>query len=328
MHAWRVTQFGEPAEVLTLQHTSAALKPGTDQLKILVEAAGLGLPDVLMCRGNYPLVPPLPFTPAQEAAGLVLAVGANVDRALLGTRVMGPTLFQQGCGGLAKECLMIAPMTLAIPDGMRSEEAAGFFIPYQTAWVGLVRRGQLTADDTALILGASGSSGAAALQLAKAIGARAIAVAGGDKKTAFCANLGADAVIDHHAENITRRALELTEGRGVSLVYDPVGGEPARAAFEAIGFEGRFIMIGYASGEWPRITLAETLMKNISLMGAMPVGYPPEDMRNAHNEMVSWWTQGKLNILGDHAYSFEEGNRAIAGIAIGHTCGKVVVHVR
>jgi len=327
MRAWRVNRFGEPADVLELEDAVQLPGPGPDQLQVRVEAAGLGLPDVLMCRNNYPLVPPLPFTPSQEAAGEVIAVGENVSPSLLGTRVLGPTLFQAGRGGLAEESLLLAPMALPIPDGMSGPEAAGFFIPYQTAWVGLVQRARLAGDDTVLVLGASGSSGSAAVQLAKARGARVIAVAGGPHKVAFCEQLGADAVIDHRCEDITARALELTDGRGVAVVYDPVGGKAGRAGFDATGFEGRFVIIGYASGEWPRISLPETLMKNISLVGAMPVGYPADFTRNSHRELVSLWQQGKIHVPGGQVFGFEQGRDAIASIAAGHTAGKVVVSI-
>jgi NADPH2:quinone reductase len=179
MRAWRVREFGEPADVVKLDEHAETVEPGPDQIKIKVEVAGLGLPDVLMCRNNYPLVPPLPFTPSQEAVGEIVSVGDNVDASIIGTRVLGPTLFQLQCGGLAQECLMMSQMALPIPDSMRGEEAAGFFIPFQTAWIGLVQRAQITAEDTVLVLGASGSSGSAAVQLARAIGAHVIAVAGG-----------------------------------------------------------------------------------------------------------------------------------------------------
>jgi len=216
-------------------------------------------------------------------------------------------------------------MALPIPDGMSGEKAAGFFIPFQTAWVGLVQRARLTAGDTLLVLGASGSSGSAALQLGKAVGARVIAVAGGPQKVAFCEGLGADAVIDHRGEDIAARVLELTDGRGVSVVYDPVGGKAGRAGFDATGFEGRFVIIGYASGEWPPISLPETLMKNISLVGAMPVGYPPEFTQNSHRELVSLWQQGKIRVAGGEVFSFEQGGDAVAAIATGRCPGKVVV---
>lgn len=327
MRAWKVEKFGEPADVVRLDENAESSEPGEYQLKVRVEAAGLGLPDVLMCRDNYPLVPPLPFVPSQEAAGEVIAVGDNVDTGLLGSRVMGPTLFQNQCGGLAEECLMFAQMALPVAEGMGGEEAAGFFIPYQTAWIGLVRRAKLSADDCVLVLGASGSSGCAAVQLAKAKGARVIAVAGGPEKSAFCRSLGADAVIDHRSEDITAATRELTDGVGATVVYDPVGGKPGRAAFKATAFEGRFVVIGYASGEWPRISLPETLPTNISLVGAMPVGYSPEFMRDAHNELIGHWERGEIKTTALQVFDFEDGRKAIEHIAAGKVEGKVVVRV-
>lgn len=327
MRAWIVSEFGEPSDVLKLHDSVEAFEPGPHQVKVKVEVAGLGLPDVLMCRNNYPLVPPLPFTPSQEAVGEIVAVGADVDASMLGRRVLGPTLFQIGRGGLAQECLMMAQMALPIPDAMSGEEAAGFFIPYQTAWIGLVHRAQLTAADSVLVLGASGSSGSAAVQLAKARGAYVIAVAGGPDKADFCHGLGADSVIDHRSQDITGATLELTGGKGVSVVYDPVGGKAGRAAFKATSFEGRFVVIGYASGEWPRISLPETLPKNISLVGAMPVGYSPQFMLDIHNQLMSHWERGQLKIVGNHTFSFAEGSKAIEHIAARKVEGKVVVRV-
>ena len=327
MRAWKVEKFGEPAAVVTLDEDAESFEPQSDQVKVRVEAAGLGLPDVLMCRDNYPLTPPLPFVPSQEAAGEVVAVGDNVDRALLGTRVMGPTLFQAQRGGLAEACLMSSHMALPIPDEMSGEEAAGFFIPYQTAWIGLVRRAKITAEDCVLVLGASGSSGCAAVQLAKARGARVIAVAGGPEKSAFCNSIGADAVIDHRSQDITAATRELTGGQGASVVYDPVGGKPGRAAFKATAFEGRFVVIGYASGEWPRISLPETLPTNISLVGAMPVGYSPEFMLSAHNDLMDHWQRGEIKASVHQVFEFEEGRKAIEHIAAGKVEGKVVVRI-
>jgi NADPH2:quinone reductase len=312
---WRLEDNAEPFE------------PAPGQVKIKVEAAGLGLPDVLMCHNNYPLTPPLPFTPSQEAAGEVVAVGEGVDDALLGTRVLGPTLFQAQRGGLADECLMHAAGALPIPDEMSGVEAAGFFIPYQTAWVALVRRAQINTDDTLLVLGASGSSGCAAVQLAKAKGARVIAVAGGPEKSAFCKSIGADAVIDRKQQDVTEATLQLTDGKGVSMVYDPVGGKAGRAAFKATAFEGKFIVIGYASGEWAQIALPETLMKNISLVGAMPVGYSAEQVMAAHQDLLRHWRQGELEVSNCQVFDFDDARTAIAHIAAGKVEGKVVVRL-
>lgn len=327
MRRWLVESFGNPLEVWRLQEDADPFDPGPGQIKVRVEAAGLGLPDVLMCQDNYPLTPPLPFTPSQEAAGTVIAVGEGVDEAVMGTRVLGPTLFQAQRGGLAEECLMHASGALPIPDAMSSTDAAGFFIPYQTAWVALVRRAQITADDTVLVLGASGSSGCAAVQLAKARGARVIAIAGGPEKVAFCRSIGADAVIDRKQEDVTAAAKALTDGKGVSVVYDPVGGKAGRAAFKALAFEGRFVVIGYASGEWARIELRETLMKNISLVGAMPVGYTPEQVMAAHEGLLCHWRDGALKISNNQLFDFDDARSAIEHILTGKVEGKVVVKI-
>ncbi len=327
MRAWTVNSYGEPADVLTYEDKAASFEVKSDQVKVRVEAAGLGLPDVFSCRNSYPLTPPLPFVPSQEAAGIIVEVGENVDENLINKRVLGPTLFQSQRGGLADFCLMSAQAVYDIPETMSSEEAAGFFIPYQTAWVGLIHRAKLTADDTVLILGASGSSGCAAVQLAKAVGANVIAVAGGPEKSRFCSEIGADEVIDHHMDDITGSARELTKGRGVDVIFDPVGGKPGRAAFKAIAFEGRFVVIGFASGEWARISVSETLLGNTSLIGAMPTGFSPEFYTDAHNDLMKHWNDGKLKVVGNQVFEFEDGLKAIEHIAAGKVEGKVVVRV-
>ncbi len=327
MRAWRVEEFGDPRKVWQLQEDAPDCEPGPGEIKVAVEAAGLGLPDVLMCRNNYPLTPPLPFTPSQEAAGRVIAVGEGVDAGLVGQRVMGTTQFQAQCGGLAEYCLMHAGAALPVPESMSGTEAAGFFIPYMTAWTGLVRRGQLVEGETLLVLGASGSSGAAAVQLGKALGARVIAVAGGPAKAGFCAGIGADEVIDHRSQDIAAAARELTGGKGVNMVFDPVGGKPGRAGFKALAFEGRFVIIGYASGEWAQISLVETLMTNISLVGAMPVGFTQEVMRGGVAQLMGFWKQGKLKLSSQQVFDFDQALDAIKCIADGKVEGKVVVNV-
>ena len=328
MRAWRVKEFGSPADVLVLDDNCDSFEPGPGEVKVEVEVAGLGLPDVFMCLNKYPLTPPLPFTPSQEAVGTIVAVGEGVDPARLGSRVLGPTQFRQQRGGLAEACLMLAAVAYPIPERMRGEEAAGFFIPYQTAWISLVHRAKLTADDTVLVLGASGSSGCAAVQLAKAKGARVIAVAGGADKAAFCQGLGADLVIDHRVEDITAATLAFTNGKGASVVYDPVGGKAGRAGFEATAFEGRFLVIGYASGEWVKIEMTEILPKNISLVGAMPVGFSAEFLHNAHDDLMGHWARGELQAEQQQVFSFEEGGKAIEHIAARKVEGKVVVRIK
>ena len=335
MRRWIVERFGAPKDVWTLQEHVESLEPGPGQAKVKVEACGLGLPDVLMSHDNYPLTPPLPFTPSQEAAGEVIATGDGVDEALIGKRVVGPTLFQAQAGGLADECLMqatsindgILSALLPIPDEMTAVEAAGLYIPYQTAWFALVRRAKITEDDVVLVLGASGSSGNAAVQLAKAKGARVIAVAGGSQKADFCKSIGADEVIDRSQQDITKSALELTDGKGVSIVFDPVGGKAARAAFKATAFEGRFIVIGYASGDWAHIALQETLMKNISLLGAMPIGFAANEVLAAHQDLIEHWQEGVIDLSNSQVFDFDNALTAATHIADGKVEGKVIVQL-
>ncbi|GAB5454181.1 MAG: NADPH:quinone oxidoreductase family protein [Henriciella sp.] len=335
MRRWVVKSFGEPKDVWALQDSVASLEPGSGQVKIKVEACGLGLPDVLMSRDNYPLTPPLPFTPSQEVAGEVIGIGKGIAEALIGTRVVGPSLFQAQAGGLADECLMRASGTedgvlsglLPIPDEMSGVEAAGLYIPYQTAWVALVRRAKITKDDVVLVLGASGSSGNAAVQLAKAKGARVIAVAGGPQKAAFCKSIGADDVIDRKQQDVTEAALKLTGGKGVSIVFDPVGGKAARAAFKAIAFEGRYIVIGYASGEWARIALEETVLNNISLLGAMPVGFTADEVLTTHQDLIKHWQEGAIDLSNNQVFDFDDAQKAATHIADGKVEGKVIVQI-
>jgi NADPH2:quinone reductase len=335
MRKWIVKSFGEPKDVWSLQDNVGSFEPGPGQVKIKVEACGLGLPDVLMSRDNYPLTPPLPFTPSQEAAGEVIAIGEGVDEALLGARVVGPTLFQAQAGGLADECLMqvlgndggVLSGLLSIPDEMNGIEAAGFYIPYHTAWVALVRRAKITKDDVVLVLGASGSSGNAAVQLAKAKGARVIAVAGGQEKAAFCKSIGADEVIDRKQQNVAETALELTDGTGVSIVFDPVGGQASRAAFKATAFEGRFIIIGYASGEWARIAPQEAVMRNISLVGAMPVGFTADEVLATHQDLIKHWQEGAIDLSNSQVFDFDDALKAATHIADGKVKGKVIIQI-
>ena len=335
MRRWIVKSFGEPKDVWTFQDNVESLEPGPGQVKVKVEACGLGLPDVLMCRDNYPMTPPLPYTPSQEASGEVIATGEGVDEALIGTRVVGPTLFLEQAGGLADECLMAVPTLadgvssglLSIPDTMSGVEAAGLYIPYQTAWVALVLRAKITKDDVVLVLGASGSSGSAAVQLAKAKGARVIAVAGGTEKAAFCKSIGADDVIDRKQQDITEAALEVTDGKGVSIVFDPVGGKAARAAFEATAFEGRFVFIGYASGEWPRIAPQEAVMRNISLVGAMPMGWTADDVLSIHQGLIKHWQEGDIDVSNSQVFDFDDAPTAATHITNGKVKGKVIVQL-
>ena len=184
MRAWQVQSHGEPADVL-VQVELEEPTPGPGQVAIRVTAAGIGLPDVFMCRGSYPLTPQLNFTPGQEGTGVVTAVGEDVD-VPIGTRVMTTSDFIAGHGSFAEVSLAGADQVFAVPEGLSDAQAAGFWIPHMTGWIGLVERGKLAAGEWLVVLGAAGGSGIAAVQLGKALGARVVAVVSDDERAAFC----------------------------------------------------------------------------------------------------------------------------------------------
>lgn len=244
--------------------------PGPRQVRLRVNAAALGLPDVLMCRGVYPLTPSLPFTPGQEVAGVVTAVGDGVDH-VVGERIMAVTAFYTGHGGFAEEALARAGHV--IPGPMSDADAAGFYIAYITAWIGLVTRGKTQPGETLAVLGAAGGCGAAAVQLGKVLGARVIAVVGGDDKAAYCRRLGADEIVDHTRESVPDALRALTKRRGVDLIYDPVGGEAATQVLRSIASEGRYLGVGFAAGEWAQLDMRHILLGNYAVMGVYVGAY-------------------------------------------------------
>src|SRR5882757_723126 len=222
MRAWQVQRAGEPIDVLHAVELDAP-EPGPGQVRIRVAAAGIGLPDVFMCRGTYPLTPPLPFVSGQEATGTITARGDGVHLSI-GEHIMCVTAFWMGHGSFAEECLVAADSVFPIPAGLTDAEAAGFWIPHLTAWIGLVDRGALRAGDALAVLGAAGGSGIAAVQLGHALGARVIAVVSDEERAQFCRGLGADATINHRNGPVAQALRDANRGRGIDLVYDPVGG--------------------------------------------------------------------------------------------------------
>jgi NADPH2:quinone reductase len=324
MRAWQVTGRGEPRSVLRLVREVALPVPGPGQIRLRVAAAGVGLPDVLMCRGSYALTPPLPFTPGQEAAGIVTAAGEGSPVAV-GERVMTVSGFWLGYGSFAEECLAVADFALPVPEAMDDAEAACFAIAFHTAWVGLVQRAALRPRETLLVLGASGGSGSAALQLGKALGARVIATAGGAAKLAFCRELGADLVIDHTSDDIEERVRDATAGQGADVVYDPVGGDAFAAAARCIAHEGRLLAVGFASGEWGHPDVAHLVQHNYSVLGVMPGGYDRAFKTSAHAALLEHWSAGRLHVPISERVAFERTPDALEQLAGGRVLGKLAV---
>jgi NADPH2:quinone reductase len=265
MRAWQVNEHGEPNDALHL----VDLPPpplGAGQVRIAVRAAAVGLPDVFMCRGVYPLTPHGLFVPGQEVAGEVIEVGAGATFTV-GARVMAITDFVHGHGGFAEETIADADNVYEIPGCLTEADAAGFLIAYQTAWIGLVQRAGLTPEDIVLVLGATGGTGAAAVQLARALGARVIGVVNGKPKAAHCRALGATDVVDRSEEVVSDAVRRLTDGRGATIVYDPVGGAVANDAQRCVANGGQFLLVGFASGTWPTIEAHNLVIGNFSVVG-------------------------------------------------------------
>ena len=323
MRAWQVQDAGEPIDVLHLVELDPP-EPGPGQVRIRVAAAGIGLPDVFMCRGTYPLTPPLPFTSGQEATGTVSAVGEGVDLPI-GARVMCVTAFWQGHGSFADECLVAADSTFPVPDGLTDAEAAGFWIPNMTAWIGLVDRGRLAAGDWLAVLGASGGSGIAAVQLGQALGARVIAVVSDEERASFCRRLGADATVNHREGPLGPALREVTGGHGVDVIYDPVGGSSAEDAAGALARYGRLLAVGFASGAWPKLATLDLVITNTSLLGVFAGGYSRHELDIIYANLAGLVGDGRLRNAVTGEVPFDELPSALQKMSGRAVVGKRVL---
>jgi NADPH2:quinone reductase len=323
MRAWQVQGAGEPIDVLH-QVEIEAPEPGPGQVRIRVTAAGIGLPDVFMCRGTYPLTPPLPFTSGQEATGVVTAVGEGVDIEL-GARIMCVTMFWMGHGSFADECLVAADSLFPLPPGLTDAEAAGFWIPHLTAWIGLVDRGHLDGGEWLAVLGAAGGSGIAAVQLGRALHGRVIAVVSDEEKAEFCRELGADVTINHRDGPLEPALRAATGGRGVDVVYDPVGGSLAEDAARALARHGRILAVGFASGAWPKIAAHDLVVTNTSLVGVFAGGYSRTELDDIHEQLSELVYEGRLRNAVRAEVPFDELPAALQRMADRAVIGKVVM---
>jgi NADPH:quinone reductase len=323
MRAWRVSGRGEPRDVMRIASAELPTPLGKGELTIRVRGAALGFPDVLMCRGIYPLTPALPFTPGQEFFGEVIAAGADTTTPV-GARVMGISAFMLGHGSFAEECRTQESMTFRVPEGMSAEKAAGFTIQFHTAYIGLKRRAKLAAGETLLVTGAAGGTGAAAIQMGKALGARVIAAAGGPDKAAACRAMGADLAIDYLAEDLAAAVNAATDSRGADVVFDPVGGETFEKSLDCLAREGRILPIGFASGKWGRVSPELFAFKNASLVGAIAGMFPRQDMLAMHDEILVLHAAGKLELFLDRVIAFDAIGEGLQDLADRKVRGRVV----
>jgi NADPH2:quinone reductase len=324
MRAWQVQGRGQPREVLHEVELPLP-EPGPGQIRIKVTAAGIGLPDVFMCSGIYPLTPPLPFTCGQEACGVVTALGEGVEGLELGQTVMTVTSFTEGHGSFAEECLAIAGSTHPTPTGLSDAEAAGFWIPHMTGWIGLVDRGQLKAGEWLAVLGAAGGSGIAAVQIGRSLGARVIAVVSSDEKADFCRDLGADVIVKSGDGSLAEQLREATGGEGVDVIYDPVGGKPAEDAFMSMRRGGRLLLIGFASGHWPRIDPHLAVVTNTSIVGVLAGGVSRQALDDIHASLSRLVADGQIRNAVTRQYPFEDLPEAVQAMADRAVVGKLVM---
>jgi len=322
--AWRLLEFGAPETSLHLQETSLPdPKPG--QVLIRVRSAGAGYPDAMMAAGQFPLLGEPPFGLGEEAAGEVVAVPTG-SPFKVGDRVTGITAFLEGWGGYAEYTYLRQESTIPIPKAMTDDQAGGFPIGFRTAYAGLVERTRLEAGQTLVVLGAAGSSGGAAMQLGKALGAWVIAVAGGPEKLDFCLRHGADQVIDHRGEDVAARIVEFTDGRGADVVYDPVGGKTATAALGGIARGGRIVLIGLASGSTVPLDSMDMLMRNYTAVGVLATPGSPDVEAAAWSRLAELAAVGEISTPVGRVYDFAEVPRMVAG-QTSPGAGKSVVRI-
>ena len=324
MKAWQVTQLGEPVDVLAFNEVPDP-EAGPGQVLVRVRAAAANFPDLLMCRGLYQVRPELPFTPGVELCGEIVAVGAGVTGFGVGDRVIGGPV--QPTGGFGELAVMRADAILPAPDGLDDAEAAAFFITYQTGWFGLHRRAQLKAGETLLVHAAAGGVGSGAVQLGKAAGARVIGVVGGQRKAEAARALGADVVIDRREQDFVEVVKEVTGGRGADVVYDPVGGEAYAKSTKCIAFEGRILIVGFASGQIPTATLNHALIKNYSIVGlhwALYASKDPQSLKDAHTQLSALVADGLIRPLVGERLPLGAVAGGLARLAEGDVVGRLV----
>lgn len=325
MRALRCHTLGDLGSLSVDEVPSPPMRAG--EVRIGVKAAGVNFPDILMCEGKYQVKPPVPFIPGLEVAGVVMEVGAGVDHVKAGDRVMA---FARLAGGFAGEIVLPGGIVTPIPDSMDFETAAAFPVAYGTAHFALDYRGHLKAGETLVVLGATGGVGLAAIECGKLLGARVIAAAGGADKLALAREYGADEVIDYRAESLRDRLRELTGGKGVDVVFDPVGGAYFDACVRAIGWEGRMLVVGFASGEVPRPAANLILVKNFSVIGVVFGEHShryPDQSRALLTKLLGAWEQGRLKPRLWGSYPLEKARQAFDEITARRVQGKMVLTI-
>ena len=322
MRAVLCRAFGPPAS-LTVEAVPEPA-PGPGQVLIRVEAAGVNFADTLVIEGKYQARPPFPFSPGGEVAGVVAGLGPEVEGPPPGTRVLAMT----GHGGFAEAALAPATAVVPVPEGVAPEVAAALSYAYGTTLHALRDRGRLRAGETVLVLGAAGGVGLAAVQVAKLMGARVIAAASSAAKLELCRQAGADSLLEYGDEGWRERLRALTGKEGVDVVYDPVGGPYAEPALRSLAWGGRYLVIGFAAGEIPRIPLNLTLLKSCDIVGVFYGNFAQRDPagnRALMAQLLEWVREGRLRPAVSARYRLEDAAKAMEALTSRAVTGKVVL---
>ncbi len=322
MHAWMCENpIGVDALVWKELPTP---EPQAGEVRVEIRAASLNFPDILIVQNKYQMKPPLPFVPGSEFAGVVEAVGEGVTHVKVGDAV---TAFG-GTGGFATHAVVKATLAMPLPKGFAFDDASAFVLTYATTHHALLDRAALKAGETVLILGAAGGVGTAAIQIARAVGARVIAAASSDAKCELCKQLGADATINYSAQNIRDEIKRLTEGKGPDVVYDPVGGDLAEPVFRSIAWRGRYLVVGFAQGGIPALPWNLALLKGASIVGVFWGEFArrePKANALALAELGRWYAEGKVKPVIDQRLAMGELLRAFEIMASRQVRGKLVM---
>ncbi|MDY8136343.1 NADPH:quinone oxidoreductase family protein [Aquimarina sp. 2201CG5-10] len=315
-------QFGPPSD-LSLENIKTP-KPKEGEVVVEVKACGVNFPDTLIIQGLYQFKPELPFTPGSDIAGIVKEVGAGVTHLQVGDEVFGFVMH----GGYAEEVIVPGNACFKKPPMMDFPVAASFMMAYGTSYHALKDRANLKEEETLLVLGASGGVGLAAVELGKLMGARVIAAASSDEKLQLCKEYGADEVINYTQEDLKLRIKEITKGKGVDVVYDPVGGSYSEPAIRGMAWEGRYLVVGFAAGDIPKIPLNLALLKGCAIVGvfwgSFAMKTPKKNMQNTL-ELMQWYGEGKLKPHIHKIYPLEKAAEALEEMIERKVRGKVVI---
>ena len=322
MHAW-LCETLDGVEALQWRELPTP-EPKAGEVRIAIKAASLNFPDLLIVQGKYQFKPPLPFVPGSEYAGVVEALGEGVTHLQVGA----PVAAIVGTGGFATHACVDATRLLPLPPGFALENGAAFAFTYGTSHHALMDRAQLQAGETVLVLGAAGGVGTAALQIAKAAGARVIAAASTDEKCALCTKLGADATINYSSQDLREALKSLTGGKGPDVVYDPVGGAWAEPAFRSIAWRGRYLVVGFAGGAIPALPWNLALLKGASVVGVFWgdfVKREPKANAAALMQLAQWYAQGKIKPVLDRQLPMSAIREAYERMGTRQVQGKLVL---